>query len=566
MEKLVTLYKIGKSEHKRTDLINSYFSFIYAITNNDKLKNKSWKNDKNIICEVLTNYRVLYNKKCDSPNLNREKSLFESLNLIKKNQNIIPTEFTKHILSNENINTSKLGMNSSEYHYLLMILFNYSENNDMQTFEIIDNILNNKEYFFKKNDLLINELMKMDEDDFRNELFNQIKFKSGSSKSIEKDGKKIKLKMAKDEILKLWIDWMIKQDDITERNLLNLIIEYKNLFKMKSKDFLKDAMAILICDSKHFKKLYKNLDNDEVFSLKSFNDEFDNTREEIINRAIRKIIKGSEKDYLYLIKNHLLVLQQFFYFDSIDNKIKIFNEHKDFIFKIISKKKELIQEFRKNNYIAIDKFIDILDMKEVVNIDNSEVMKIYKTHYGTSEQIIEILKKFIIVDNENDMRKKVDSYIKNSQHLNGLCDAPTFFEFLSSYSILFKNHNDIFEKTSTEFIDLIKKSLNLKFSQKNLVPIRFAAGNRPDAIIKTIDGDIIVEPTLQLKRQVKMELDSVTDHINKHKYKINSAYIIAPIIEERLNTALKSFVENNLIKVRSVFAINVKELIEYIKK
>ncbi len=130
MKKLVELIKIGKSEHKRSDLISSYFSFIDLLNEkneNNNVINKSWSKDNKEICELFSKNEIYFNKKCSSATkVGREKSLFKSLNLITKNDIIEPTEFAKKIIaseSNDEKEVEKIKLNNYEYNFLLIILF-----------------------------------------------------------------------------------------------------------------------------------------------------------------------------------------------------------------------------------------------------------------------------------------------------------------------------------------------------------------------------------------------------------------------------------------------------------
>ncbi|BDU67398.1 MAG: hypothetical protein TYPL_0510 [Candidatus Tyloplasma litorale] len=569
--KLIKLYKIGKSEHKRTDLISSYFSFIeWAYESKEK---PSWKNEKKV-CQIFSEIGVYKNKDCNTNNLKigREKSLFKSLNFIEDIDEIKLTNFAKKIY--EDINKERksiFGISRIEYNFLLICLFNISDN-DYQTFDILERILKKENYFYLENLNKINYLMEVDDFKFYKIIKKELDLKSGGKSKIIQN-QKMKLSTSKNIFLDKWYEYAYKNSNEENlKKLENWLYECSKVFyDGRSKKFLKKFLTYILVgkDKNKMKKLWNDFDKTGL--LKNIDKNL--TRQEVINKVILRIVYGVENSYENLIHNHLNSLS-LFYLDEKDKVIRINKNCEKFISSIINKKNELLNEFKKNNYITEERFSEILNINEQILPDLDAIKKTYLDNYGNLKKVKEIISLFKIKtingisESESSMRNRVWKYIKTSNHINGICDEKTFFEFIICYAFLIKNNEKLFDYSSEDFFNIVKKSLNLIFSNKNLIPLRFAPGGRADGLIFTKNGSLVVEPTLQLKNQVKMELDSVTDHVNKYnreKEQVSCAYIVAPIIEKRLNVALKSYVDHELISSKA-YAWNIDDLIKYIEQ
>ncbi len=417
---------------------------------------------------------------------------------------------------------------------------------------------------------LYNEFKKYDNDKFEDELYEVIRFRSGSKKTCLINDKVTKYSESKNNILKLWLKTCLNNSEDNINNLIDTINKYQICFGQNSYSYLKDALTFLIAgkNKNDQKKLHKYLTNKKT--INSIIDLFPKTKEEILDRCILRVIKGSEKDYLNLTHQHLNWLP-YFYIDSKDNKVKIFDEYKSLIKQIIENKEKLISIFKNNNYIKPKEFISILDIENIKFIEhNEEIKSIYLDEYGSKEKLNKILNLFILNNyiSEDQMRLTVNKFIQNSKHIQGICNAPTFYEFIISLSVMFKVLPNLFDKNADEFTQVIRKSLNLTFSNKNLIPQRFAAGGRPDAIIETSKGSIIVEPTLQIYRQTKAEADSIADHMNKfvednENVNLINTLFVSPKIEKRIISTFDGWYEDKII-YNKVETFNQKNFIKYI--
>lgn len=113
-------------------------------------------------------------------------------------------------------------------------------------------------------------------------------------------------------------------------------------------------------------------------------------------------------------------------------------------------------------------------------------------------------------------------------------DIPTIFEYLTG--ILWYKLNN-YEGDLTDFLNL--------HLDANLLPRRFASGNKADIIFRLSDEDILLEATLTTKdNQRKMELEPVSRHLGKYILKNNKnayAVFIAPYLDPNVLVVFRAY-------------------------
>ncbi len=561
LDQFIRPLKIGQSEHKRSSLINSYYSFIELVIDEKKgIKNLHWEKDKKKIFDLFIEKEIYFESNKKEIKISREKSLFKSLNLWEegKNGEIQPTKFSINLKRNYSSKNNIFGMTEVEWGFFLIVLWQRN-NNCFSSFLVMENILKGKPGHYLFDEEKKNNYLQMDDYTFEENVWKLVRQKSSSPKPKYIDGKKFGTLEAKNPVIKKWLHYSIFGGD--PKDILLLFYKNAALLEKKPTYFSKEVLEFLLNndnDKKDFKKSLKekSLDIKDILAK---------DRNDILERVKNRVVGATQSSYFSLNKNHLNPLPMFY----LENrKLNIFDEYKEFIEKVILNKDDIIKSLQDNSFITPEEFSRIIKIKEV-RVNNNNVLNIYKDKYGTIEKIIETLNLFLIKDSEDSvfrMRKRVEEYIKNSNHLNGICTEPTFYEFIISFAVLFKNNKKLFDLTNDEFIKIIRDSLNLTFGSKDMAPQRFASGGRPDAIIYDENGlIIIVEPTLQLYRQTQMEADAIADHVNHfNKEKLNHAIMVSPIIENRIKSVFNGW-NNEEITNCKVLVFNQEEFIKYMK-
>lgn len=552
-EKLYFKLKIGKSEHKRSQLIESYFSFIDLLDekNDYSVVNKSWKSDKKDIFDAFNNAKIYLQKNnIENTKIGREKSLFQDLNLIKEAEKIEPTLFANKILNSLSLKNevySLFNFSKEEYNFFLIIMFYHEEELGYVFFKLLKNIIEEKTFedlILVENKALIEQIKTFEEGISKEEkkkieeiILENIKPGSGNGKSIIFQGKKISVTKLKNKLIATWLNEFLNKG--SGKETIKLLNEIDEAFMDSS-----NSESTLT-----FKKFYKSIfidifSKDEKYFLNLETKDFipsiiiPKDIEELLKRVKKRTLNGVQKDYIHLITNHLNFI---YFFEIHSDKILIKKEYKPLMEKILLKENELINFFEKEHYLTEKDFERILEIKKnIIPKKTINIKELYKREYGTLEEIIKILEIFVIEDNKenniNIMQNKIKKYMKNSDHIKEKCNPSTFYEFICSLALLLKKTPNLYSLEEEIFKDKIKETINLSFSEYDLSPIRFAAGRRPDAQIITNKSEMtILELTLQLNRQVSMEFDSVNSHLKKKindNFNVTELFIVAPIIEK----------------------------------
>lgn len=130
------------------------------------------------------------------------------------------------------------------------------------------------------------------------------------------------------------------------------------------------------------------------------------------------------------------------------------------------------------------------------------------------------------------IKERNDKEIKN--YMDWEADIPTIFEYL--VGVLWYKLNN-FKGDLTDFFNLQLDA--------NLLPRRFASGNKADIVFKSFEEDILLEVTLTSKdNQRKMELEPVSRHLGKYILKNNKkayAVFIAPYLDPNVLVAFRAY-------------------------
>lgn len=436
-------------------------------------------------------------------------------------------------------------------------------------FLILKNILNKSNIYFEYYDRPRMMLKNKEYEALIEVIKNDLRVDSGSTSNytIEIDGHIFyKLAEIKNYIINLWLN--ITLDKITKEN-----IEEKTLHLIK---VIEDASLMYGIDVKKFtEKIIIELfipikwDDQKIHDYKrninrriNHKEIIPSSYEELYLRSCNRVIKGSQNDYKNLVDSHIRILP----FIDENNSFTIKKEYEKVVKWLVENKTELIEEFQENGYIDSSYLMNWMNIKDFEEKTyNNETKDIYKYTYKNMDKIIEILNLFdldVYDGDEKRMRRVIDDHIKNNTHVRGMCTSPAYYEFIIGLAILQKEKK-ILDMKPNDFVDEIKRSLNLKFNSNNLIPKIHAPGGRPDINIFNDDGDIVAEPTIQLIRQTQMEADSIKSHVNTYNRNIKTTLFIAPKIENDIAVVFDAWFENNILK-NKVTCFSTRELVDWL--
>lgn len=566
-KQLVNLVRPGASEHKRTDLFFTYSeaAFLFA----KELKGVSWEERDKIVDAFKE--KGVYDKDKKLQNvITREKSMFKKLNLVKDLDIIEPTNLCQKFVDSLEDDEEKyfFGLSKSEYSYLLIFLFDDYENK-IQGFSILDNILSKRNIYieyYENPKTLLNEKRY---EELITIIRNDIHFASGSpnNKVVEHKGIEYdKQSKAKNHVVDTWLDLSLaKINGIEKENKIDELISdieaFSFLYEKRISNFIEKSIVELFIpttwNKKQISKYKRNINNKIIHE-----DLIPSTYEELYLRSCERVIAGSINDYKNLVNSHI----RFLPFINEEEEFTIKEEYTEIVRGIIDGKEELIKEFSLNGYISVERFKEIIDIKEYIDVSyNVETKNSYIESYKNLEEIIKILNLFdldVYDNNVKSMRSAVDKHIRESSHTKGMCSAPAYYEFIIGLAILQKFKN-VLSMDPDEFVYEIKNSLNLKFNSNNLVPKTHAPGGRPDINVRRKEGDIVVEPTLQLINQTHMEADSIKGHLNSYKDEIDIALFVAPKIESDISDVFEIWFTREKLK-KEVLCYTTRELVEWL--
>ncbi len=566
MGKLVQLFRPGASEHKRTDLAYSYLQFTKAV--NEKLGGVSWSEQEKIK-EVLTEYDV-YKEAKQENNVKREEGLFKKLNLTERTTEVKLTRLGEEYLNSQNdINPDYfMGMDKVQYDFLLIFLLD-DYKNGRPAYNIIDNILNHKPINHKISEELNVWLIDNELDKITNTLKKQIDLKSGSPDKtmVTYNGVEYSMKEAKQLIIDYWFDCSLESIDTNIVNIhscnhiVSLIMHFAKGFNKTINSFCGETLFPLLIDYNLPKKKIQLIIN-KIKNGESDIGFIPNNINSFIERCIKRIIKGVESSYNCLINNHLRIIDLV---KEDENGFYILEEHRIIFQRIIQNYELIVKTFETKGYVEPIEMLDILNLNSIMIENNSfnETYEVYLQEYGTLDKVIQKLELFNFSKDNNSARLDIDEDIRKSKHINGICSAPAYYEFIIGMGLLIKYKN-IFELEPKEFCESIKSSLHLKFKSTKLVPYLHAPGGRPDISIVSENGDIIAEPTIQLKNQTSMEADSIKNHLKSYNRDIKKALFISPEIEEDIVFVFEKWKEKSVIPV-SIDSLSNEQFIEFLR-
>lgn len=520
------LTKFGVSEHKRRDYIFFYYQSASSFS---ELEGTDIKNVNLIYKKLLK--KGVYLRKKKKINISRELTFFKNKFPLYelRNEKIYPTILTKNILKNYDKKIF-FGKTYLENAIILFLIKQYktkeidnhpfyyslklAKQENLRKKEWIDKIL-----LMNKKDLL-KKLTK--ESDFL-DLINFFHIGSGIPN------------------VKKYKQLQNFQNDANK--LVEQII--KNIFS-KNKDEIKiiDSLYILINDFLNLRKegLLKNFPKG-LISLFEFrgntgiylfiknyqNNNLDKYIDLIKNIDIERLydkfyVKNKYNDYSSLIQRYLF-LTNFFIIEY--GNVKLNSKYDSYINQLINKY-QVIKEMDWKDKNIIDE-LNKLEISEDINKNYDFSIREIINNYYTNDFYANLFSK---INQSKNINKTLLDISKENEHINGIVDnPPTIYEFfinLFFFKIFYRKElENTFLISDEKITNKFKKSIRTNLSS-NLVPLRFAAGHNSDAIF--YDYNVLIEPTLVEKDQVKHELQSIIKHLKKNKY--NIAIMVAPTIED----------------------------------
>jgi hypothetical protein len=538
--------KFGRSEHKRFNITDFYLNAAKSFKN---LEGININDNKKIYKELLDN--KIYKKDKFIKKIGREISFFKnSFPLYDTIDNKIKiTKLTKNILefTNEKI------FNGKDYFENSMILFlikeypskNINENPFFYAINLVKKKDISKENFSLK-------IFKMNENNIKKDLmeisFNDaikkyFKYRSGNP-NPKKDKDLIKFQSKKNELIKLLLEYVFYKIDIKK------IVDYLYEF-IKDYEYLKNKKLI-----SNFPKAYKKIFNLNETKIFSFIKNFENNNiNGYINFIKEKInidylienfyFENKKSDYINLIDKYLF-FTEFFVIEK--NSVKINKVYKEYIDDLRENYDEILRISLKNDNI-IEKLLK-LDFKNKENYFS--IRKIILNNYNDAffDAFFDIF-----LNPKKDINKDLMKLSLENNHINNILDPPTFFEFIINlfFFKLFYEEKILNDKNYSDnyLTNEFRKSINTYLST-NLIPRRFASGNKSDGIF--YEEKILIEPSLQLKNQIKHELSSILNHLKKSDFK--TSVFISPQIEEDFLIQSISYKYKNLL----ILPISIKIL------
>ncbi|MGL5438358.1 MAG: hypothetical protein ACRDA7_01335 [Metamycoplasmataceae bacterium] len=536
------LIKFGASEAKRKDIKSVYIKYAFWLKEN---------NGKILTIEEIFNdwkeLSIYVGDKKKKMEISREVYLIKKLGLgkFKKRDSGFLIEASEVSLNIENDEGKLWGMEKIDFFFFQIILKQkyLSKNKECNTFKDIFNFLENNNFELNENVLINKEyeeyIKKLIIDKDQEGLSKLLRYQSGPSKENENYDSE----NTKGKIIDFFIKLQIEKDESFSTSIKNLLLNNKLVELPKGLSFLLFGEGITL------KSWFKNIEN---FPIKILDND-----EEFFKRIKSRIIKCCKNEYLYLIRSHFNSLRILFEFNN-DNILEIDYLQKEEIKKILDSNK--LNELIIDKYYSPFEFIKIFNLNNNISFLKEDSSNIFEKFYK-KENLINLLNeiKGFYKDGKEDS-KKFNELLEKHPHINGLCDKNTFFEFISGLVFLSKCKK-------TENLD-IKKYLNLKVDSQ-YVPQRFAGPGIADGTIILEKELINIEPTTQIFRQTKMELDSARGHLinsmneNKEISK-GICIIIAPLITKLLSLDIKGWNEEYKEKM-TIKLFDIDSLIEMLK-
>ena len=339
-------------------------------------------------------------------------------------------------------------------------------------------------------------------------LYKAFKFKSGSVKSGVSNSNVIdEIDKSKNAIVKILINNIVSGNLDKERFYLEVKTIHDNQKILNREGFWNQNMSFLT-DIKS-KDLADITNKKKELKIKELN----------VDGLIDYFYFKIEREYKYLIKSWIF----FTGFFRITNKYISFvnNELKELWSELIKNEDHI----HKYQYDTSTKYLlESLcpQIKTVLFKDVDSINYLIQNKWNNEFYI-----KFI-EDNLNNDQSTISSNIQKIVKENGWnyagIESSTFFEYIIGiffFKIIYKEELSKGINLSKVFRD----TMNMKFNN-DFIPIRFAQGGIADIVTNSY----IIEPTLQIKNQIKMEINSILNHLSTHNKEI--AFLVSPKIEK----------------------------------
>lgn len=279
---------------------------------------------------------------------------------------------------------------------------------------------------------------------------------------------------------------------------------------------------------------------------------------------------------IFIFEHERIYLDEiaFAFFSSIRNKLlsedifsssprdyvdKLYTDlHIEKISSIFSVSEKQIFNFLVKKYPKIRREKDLRKAITIIKKMNQKqrFIDLIKNYFG-NKSLIKLLRK---------IRDREDKYVLD--YMDWECDVSTIFEYTVGI-ILYKLVD--YEGDLTDFFNL--------HLDANLLPRRFASGNKADSIFKLKSGHILLEVTLTNKdNQRKLELEPVSRHLGKYILQSGQnayAVFVAPFLDPNVLVAFRAYKSlkyydssntKKYIKGLKIIPLDIDDLILILKK
>lgn len=530
--KKIKLFKLGLSEHKRTDLIFSYISAAEAV---HSFNNMNWKKDKTEIQNILTDKGFFKNK--ETINIKREKNLlckYLKIMNLNKNKNITLT-------SNANISSFSKTYKQSDFfnftwqeYWFLQTLLKFNSSNKVDLALILSISINKtsnsyNDYLIPNIEFAKSELLKAVINKNIERIKSEINFKSGIKKNdTNYDFLSNLIKKIIDKFIE---EVIVNNNKFYSEKILSMLSTYLSYKKLPD-----GLLELFFGELKGNKKtkIKKHL-KDKNYQL--INHYIPENGNQIVENILNRKIVGSYGSYKNLIFNHLNSLPGID-IDKITGNIVFKEDYKNLYYSII-KNVDNVENLSSSNFIYPEKLLEILNINNSIVLNNDhEFFEIWNKYFNQNEvrKILEL--------NWTDV-KETNRYISKHHYLKGRMPSYVIYEYAIGLAIFnYDNKEELKNRTLKDPWNKIKEYFGLNINSQ-LLPTGHAPGGKADVIRNLSDNIELYEPTIQVYRQTGHELEGIKSHLIKIP-NATISYLVAPKINPDFISAIKGINQDRL--------------------
>ncbi len=537
------LFKFGLSEHKRTDLLFSYFSAAKSI---NKLKGYDWTIDEEYVLKILKENNFFKMQKKET-NIEREETLFKHY---LKIMNIVDgkIEPTNNSLIVDNVTSYEekdfFNFTWQEYWYIQSIL--KFSNNDLLDLAYVlkigrGNIESYVDYFI------------VNLENTKNNLRNQI-----ISNNLDKIKSEISLNSGIPKKMSYYNHLTVLGKEIANQYIDEVFINHQNEYSIDLLSKLSDYLSYKKLSKGYYElffgkpekiknKVIKALRKKDYSSIKQM---IPKTIDEKLENIFLRRIGGVYNDYKNLIFNHLNSLPGI-KINQITGKIDIEKPYES-LYDAIQKNIYSQDKFSSSDYIPPKKLLEILGIENNIFDDDTTLFyEIWESYYNR-EQIRQIL--------EWNWKNSsgIYSLISNHTYFKGKIPPHVLYEFVIGLSIFYHDNRVALQnKTLLKPWDKLKSYFGLNFNRM-LLPTGHAPGGRADIIREVGKVIELYEPTIQIYRQAGHELEGIVSHLLKVE-NATVSFLVAPEIGPLAVASFKGVNKHHLKEKRKKIAFMTTE-------